>query len=351
MSNPTLDKWRERLRWLASQRLFWPLAGLAGLLLFNLLFTKGFFNFEVRGGHLYGPLVDILNNGSEAILLALGMTMVIAVEGVDLSVGSIMAISGGIVAWCVTETQADVGTIIALALLASLVAGLLNGVLVGLVRIQPIVATLILMVGGRGVAKLITGGQLPFKHPDFAFIGNGHLMGIPVTVIIAVVVCLITAVVIRRTAMGTFIEAVGDNETASRFSGINAPLVKVLVYTFCGLCAGIAGIIAACDVTSADSTTVGKFSELDAIFAVIVGGTAFTGGRFTIVGSIIGAVLIQTLTTTMIIWGVPSHVAPAPKAIVIIAVCLIQSDNFRRHVRRLFSAVGLAPKSGGGAAP
>ncbi|MGB0581209.1 MAG: ABC transporter permease, partial [Limisphaerales bacterium] len=199
--------------------------------------------------------------------------------------------------------------------------------------IQPIVATLILMVGGRGIAMLITNGQIvTFERPGFVYLGNGHFLGVPFTLTIVLLMLTGAALLMRRTACGLFVEAVGDNETASRFSGVSTRLVKLSVYGFSGLCAGLAGLIAASNIKAADSSRVGEMMELDAIFAVVVGGTALTGGRFNLLGSIIGALLIQTLTTTMITQGMPPAIAPVPKAVVIVAVCLLQSGKFRAEV-------------------
>jgi len=318
-------------------RLIWPLLGLGLLLLFNLLLGERFFHLEIRDGHLYGMPVDILHQGSRGMLLALGMALVIATGGVDLSVGSIMAISGAVAARLVTESGAPFAVAIALALAASTAAGLWNGVLVAYAGVQPIVATLVLMVAGRGLAQLLSRGQIiTFEHEGLVYLGNGHLLGLPFTATLVAGVFLATALLTRRTAAGLFIEAVGDNETASRFSGLAVPRIKLLVYGFCGLCAGLAGLIAASSIKGADSGRVGEYMELDAIFAVVVGGTALTGGRFTLLGALIGAVLLQTLTTTMYNLGVPPAIAPVPKALVILGVCLLQSAELRRRAGSLF---------------
>ena len=330
-------------RRISDSRLFWPVLALLLLLLFNAVFTKNFFHLEIRDGHLYGIPVDILHQGSKAMLLAIGMTLVIATGGVDLSVGSVMAIAGAVAALLVTQAGIDLPFIVvaAVSLLAAMAAGLGNGILVAYARVQPIVATLILMVAGRGIATLLTGEQIITfghltGHEAFIFLGNGHFLGLPLTVTIVAVVFLVAALLTRRTAVGLFIESVGDNETASTFSGVNARVVKMLAYGFCGLCAGMAGLIAASGVKAADSFRVGEFMELDAIFAVVVGGTALTGGRFTLTGSLVGAILLQTLSITMIGLGMPSAIAPVPKALVIIGVCLLQSERFRGHFRLLF---------------
>jgi galactofuranose transport system permease protein len=161
-------------------------------------------------------------------------------------------------------------------------------------------------------------------------------------VTIVAFVLALTLLATRRTAIGLFLETVGDNEKAARFCGINASLVKLLVYAFSGLCAGMAGLIATSNIKAADSSRVGEMMELDAIFAVVVGGTALTGGRFTLLGSIIGALLIQTLTTTMYNIGVPPAMAPVPKAVVIVTVCLLQSTKFRDQIQSLFKRTKVA---------
>ena len=324
-------------RWFTGGNLLWPLIGLGLLLLFNLVFSKGFFDLRILEGRLYGTPVDIFHQGSKVMLLAMGMTLVIATGGVDLSVGSIMAITGALAAVLVTATEISLPAILAASLAVAALAGFCNGLLVAFAGIQPIIATLILMVAGRGVAMLLTDGQIvTISNPGFAFLGNGQFLGLPFTITIVVVVLLGTLAAVRRTAAGLFLEAVGDNEKAARYSGVNTRFAKTLAYIYSGLCAGIAGLIATSNIKAADSSRVGEMLELDAIFAVVVGGTALTGGRFTLIGSIIGALLIQTLTTTMYNFGVAPAVAPVPKALVIIAVCLMQSAAFRRHVQSFF---------------
>ncbi|HAM71056.1 MAG TPA: sugar ABC transporter permease [Verrucomicrobiales bacterium] len=328
--DPTLPR-QPRLRaWFPGGSLLWPLAGLGALLLFNLVFATGFFRLELRDGHVYGTLVDILNQGSKAMLLSIGMTLVIASGGVDLSVGSLMAISGAVAATAVAKGTVPFGAAVGAALAAGGFAGLCNGFLVAVVRIQPIVATLILMVAGRGIAMLLTDGQIvTFEHPAFVFLGNGHLAGLPFTLFLVLLSLGATALVMRRTAAGLFLESVGDNERAAALCGISGTRVKLWVYAFSGLCAALAGLVATSNVKAADSSRVGEMMELDAIFAVVVGGTSLTGGRFTLLGSLIGAILIQTLTTTLYNLGLEPAIAPVPKAIVVVGVCLLQSSRFR----------------------
>ena len=324
--------------WFTGGGLLWPVLSLAALLAFNLVYQPTFFRVVIQDGHLYGTLVDVLNQGAKVMLLALGMTLVIGTGGVDLSVGSVMAITGALAALLVTTTALPFAAVLVLCVLAGAALGAWNGLLVTRLRIQPIIATLILMVVGRGIAMLITDGQIvTFEHPAFVFFGNGHFLGLPFTVTIVALVFAATALLTRRTAIGLFIEAAGDNETASRFCGAPVRLVKVLVYAFSGVCAALAGLIATSNIKAADSSRVGELMELDAIFAVLVGGTALTGGRFTLVGSIIGALLIQTLTTTMYNLGMPPAIAPVPKAVVILLACLLQSPVFRAQLGGIFS--------------
>ncbi len=318
----------------------WLLAGIVALLAVNLFADPGFLNLGWRDGHVYGVPIDILLQGSRTTLLALGMTLVIATGGVDLSVGSIVAISGAVCALVIGQGGGLVLTLAA-ALGVGALAGGVNGVLVARVGLQPIVATLILMVAGRGIAQLISGGQvIIFSHAGFEFLANGYLLGLPVAPLLVAAAFLATHFLLRKTAAGLFIEAVGDNETASRFVGLSAERIKALTYVFSGVCAGFAGVLTAANIRAADANRAGENAELDAIFAVVVGGTALTGGRFTLLGTFLGAVLIQTLATTMYYRGVPPAIAPVPKAIVIVAVCLIQSEELRARLRGVFGRKG-----------
>jgi galactofuranose transport system permease protein len=323
--------------WLGRRHLvFWPLVALGLLLLFNQIFTPGFFRLELRDGHLYGTRIDILNEGAKVMLLSLGLTLVIATGGIDLSVGAIMAIAGAAAAQGVVALHLPAALAIAAALGAAMLAGAWNGLLVAYLRIPPIVATLILMVAGRGIAQLVNGGQIiTFDDPVLGYLGNGWLFGLPFTLTLVLLAFGITALLTRRTALGLFIEAIGDNETASRFTGLPAPTVKFSVYVFSGLCAGLAGLVAVGNIHSADADHAGLYLELDAIIAVVVGGTALTGGRFYLAGSLVGALLMQTLTTTLYALNVSADVATVPKALVILAACLLQSPKLRARLARL----------------
>lgn len=319
--------------------ILWPILGLIALVILNLVLSgPGFLRITLQDGHLFGMPIDILNRGACGLLLALGMTLVIATGGIDLSVGSIMAISGSVAAVLLAKHGVSLPVALLAALGISLAAGLFSGVLVARLGLQPIVATLIVMVGGRGVAQLITNGDvIIIPSQSFGFLGNGFLLGVPFAAILATVIYLIAHFFLRRTSTGLFIEAVGDNETAARFAGLATTRTKILVYVFCGVCAGIAGLLAASNIRAADPYRVGEMMELDAIFAVVVGGTALTGGRFLLAGAFVGALLLQTLTITMYNIGVPPAIAPVPKAVIILIVCLAQSETTRRWLRGLFT--------------
>lgn len=327
-------------------RLAWPIVALALLLLFNLVFTNGFFHIEVRDGRLFGSLIDVLDRAAPVMLVSIGMTLVIATAGIDLSVGAVMAVAGAVAACLIARPDSsvlssiDVGGSITLMLLIvlglSLFIGTANGLLVALGGVQPIVATLIFMVAGRGVAQLLTGGQVvEFGSDALAVVGNGFFLGLPVSISIVGGALIVVGVLTRGTALGLFIAAIGSNPEASRHAGIPAGTIKVIVYALCGLLAGLAGVLVAADIGAADANNSGLYVELDAILAVVLGGTALTGGRYTLLGSIVGAILIQSVTTTILSRGVAVEYTLIFKAGVIIVVCLLQSPRFRGRAARL----------------
>ncbi|MCF6411534.1 ABC transporter permease [Pseudalkalibacillus salsuginis] len=322
-------------------RLFWPVIILLIILAINLFFDPGFFKIEVKNGHLTGSLVDIVNRGAPLMLISIGMTLVIATKGIDLGVGSVIAMSGSIAAMTVVQGMASDTSLtplfmaIAAALGLSLAAGLWNGLLVSRIGIQPIVATLILMVAGRGIAQLITDGQITtIYYEPYSFIGGGYLFAIPFSVYLVAAVLGIALYMTKKTALGLFIQSVGANPEASRLAGINSKNIILLVYLFSGFCAGVGGLILSSNVSSADGNNAGLWFELDAILAVVIGGTSLMGGRFFLMGSVIGALIIQSLTTTIYSIGIPPETNLIVKAVVVIIVCLLQSPEFRQKVLR-----------------
>lgn len=323
-------------------KIFWPLVALAVLMAFNLFFTPHFFRVEVKEGHLYGNVIDIIKNAAPIMLLAVGLTLVIATKGIDISVGSIVAISAGVVAMLIGGDlkgvpKYPIPMAMGAAVLVSVLAGMWNGMLVSRIGMQPIIATLILSVAGRGIAMVTTNAMIVWLYAKpFALLGQGYLLGLPFSIYIVGVLVLLTALVTRRTALGLFIEAVGINPTAARFAGINAKNILFGVYTFSGLCAGISGLVVCSTVMSADGNNAGLGYELSAILAVVLGGTSLNGGKFYLMGSLVGALIVQTLTTTIYAFGVPPEIAKVVIAMVVLIVSLLQSYKFRTIVAGFF---------------
>jgi len=316
--------------------LLWPILTLVLLCLCNLGFNPHFLSIRVLDHHLFGAPIDILNRAAPLILVGVGMTLVIATRGIDISVGAVVAITAAMAAAMLGGSQAMAGgwpcwVAVAAALAIALVCGLWNGLLVAGVGMQPIIATLILMVAGRGVAQLLTAGQvIPIDNPGYLLIGGGYLLGIPLSVYIAVVVVVLTTAVLEGTALGLFIRAIGINPTATRLVGLRAKALVFWVYAFSGLTAGIAGILISSNLRSADGNNAGLLLELDAILAVTLGGTSLLGGRFSMAGTVLGALIIQTLTYTTYSIGVPPEATLVVKAVVVLLVSVIQSPTARR---------------------
>lgn len=328
------------------KRLVWPVVTLVLLLAVNASFNPGFWQLQWRDGHLYGSVIDILNRAAPLAVVALGMTLVIAIRGIDISVGAVVAIAAATAALLIGGTlqmqggvqtyasRVPMGLAIAAALGVAALCGLWNGLLVAQVGMQPIIATLILMVAGRGIAQLLTGGQIiTVYYAPFFFLGNGFLLGLPFAVFVAGAVWLLLHGLVTRTALGGFVQAIGVNPQAARLAGVPERLITVCAYVFCGLAAGVAGLLISSNVKSADGNNAGLLLELDAILAVTLGGTLLTGGRFSLAGSVLGALIIQTLTSTIYSIGVPPEINMVVKAAVVFVVMLLQSAEFRAAVR------------------
>ncbi|MCW0395580.1 Inner membrane ABC transporter permease protein YtfT [Xanthomonas sacchari] len=330
----TASRWPARLR---AHPLFWPLATLAVLLLGNGLFDPGFLSLQWRDGHLYGNLVDIGNRAAPLALVAMGMTLVIAVRGLDISVGAVVAIAATVAAWMIgggEHSRFPLWAVLLAPLLVAALCGLWNGLLVVKVGMQPIIATLILMVAGRGIAQLIGDGQiLTIYYAPYFYLGNGFLLGLPFALFVVAAVFAALQLLLGRTALGLFVRAIGHNPRAARVAGVRARLIAVLLYVFCAFSAGLAGLLISSNVKSADANNAGQLMELDAILAVTLGGTLLDGGRFSLAGSVIGALIIQTLTATIYAFGVPAQVTMLIKALLVFAVMLLQSPTFRAHLR------------------
>jgi len=320
---------------LAGSTLVWPVLALVALIVVNLAVHPDFLSLRVQDGQLYGNVIDILRNAAPVLLIALGMTLVIATRGIDLSVGAIAAIAGAVacvqIAGAGNEPALSTAVVASSLALATCVAlGLWNGFLVAVLGIQPIIATLVLMTAGRGIAMLITDAQITTVHNNhFEFLSSGFVLALPFAILLALALFGLTGLVARRTALGMLIEAVGINPEASRLAGVRARTILWTVYAFSGLCAGIAGLMISANTSAADANNNGLWIELDAILAVVIGGTSLAGGRFSLTGTLIGALFIQTLKTTINVIGIPSEMNYLFKAVVVIAVFVLQSPRAR----------------------
>ncbi len=304
------------------------LLALAFLLLFNAAVTPNFVSLQTLNVNL--------TQVAPIVIVAVGMTLVIATGGIDLSVGSLMAIAGQLAPLIFTSRAAAVSPALAIGLgmvvPVAVVTGLgwLNGLVITRYRIQPIVATLVLYIAGRGIAQVMTNGNLQvFHEPGFQFIGLGRVFGVPVQAILMLLVVAAGAATLRRSLVGRQILAIGGNERAARLSGIPVMPVKRVVYAVSGFAAGIAGLVTIAINSSSDANLVGSGMELDAIAAVAVGGTLLAGGRATVVGTLVGACIIQLVRTTLIANGVPDAAALVVKALLIVLAVWVQAQGRR----------------------
>ena len=329
---------RSKLAWAVIAEL--AILAVAGIL------RPDFFRIEYNAttGMFYGSMVDIINRSSEITIIAMGMTMVIALGGTDISVGALVAVAGAfalkLLRWDVTEypTPGDYTVypfvlVILVPLAVCTLMGLFNGILIGKFKLEPIIATLILIVAGRGIAQIATNGkQFTTGYTPFRFIGQGSLFGLPFPIILAVVICTAVMIFVRRTAFGTFVESVGINPSASRVTGLKSGKIIIIVYTLTGFLSGVAGLIYSSRISSCDSNNAGVNYEMDAILAVVLGGTSMTGGKFSLTGTIIGSLIIRTITTLVYYFGITSESIMAFKAVIILVVIIIQSEPVRKRL-------------------
>ena len=313
---PALPDRPARLDALALLRRWAALAGLVALLVFNLFVTPHFLSVQTLNVNL--------TQVAEIVVVSVGMTLVIATGGIDLSVGSLMAIAGALAPLIFLSPFGVAHPLLgnALAFVAPVAAagllGLFNGWFITRFQVQPIVGTLVMFIAGRGVGQVLTNGNLQvFHNPAFQFIGLGRVLGVPFQVIVMLSVVGLAAWALRKTLFGRQVLAVGGNERAARLAGVPVDRVKRLVYAISGLLAGVAGLIVISINSSSDANLVGLGMELDAIAAVAVGGTPFTGGQASVVGSLIGALLIQLLRYTLLANGVPDAAALVVKGAII----------------------------------
>jgi ribose/xylose/arabinose/galactoside ABC-type transport system permease subunit len=268
---------------------------------------------------------NILLHVSTTTLVAIGMTLVIATGGIDLSVGAVMALSA---VFCTFLLDYPVVVILAGTMLFCALFGLLNGVVISYIGVQPIIATLALMIAGRGIAQVITDGYLvTFTHPAFEALGKGKLWSIPAPVIVMFLVAALVYIAVRFMTFGRYVEAVGDNEQASNLVGINVKKIKVAVYVLSAVFASLAGMIETARLAAADATRIGELIEMDAIAAVVVGGTLMSGGRPRIWGTVLGAILMGLITATFNMNNIPYSYSLVIKAVIIVAAIYFQREN------------------------
>lgn len=335
---------------ITGKRLFLPIFCMVLVMMVNILFdvasgnfALSFFTISIRNGILYGRLIDVLNRGSEIAILAIGMTLVVSASaGTDISVGSVMSLSASFCCMLLAGYGVSSASELNMPLLVGVLAGILmgcvcgcfNGFLVAYLNVQPMVATLILYSAARAVGLLLCNNLIVYVRAEsFKFFG-GYLGFIPTPIVIAAVCVLVMSVLLKKTALGLYIQSVGINKKASRIAGLNSEKIIFLCYVVCGLCAGIAGIVAASRISSADSNNIGLNFEMDAILAVALGGNSLGGGKFSLAGSIIGAYTIQAITTTLYAIGVSSDQAPVFKAIIVIIIVAIQAPPFKAYFKQ-----------------
>lgn len=325
-------------------QIFIPIAALLLLAVFNLIVDPAFFKITLgynSDGNpvLSGYLMTILDYGSELAILAIGMTLVTAATGgQDISVGATIAIAGSVVlrVLCGTnsrpdELQAPIIVAFLISCVVAMLFGAFNGALVAFFKIQPMVATLILFTAGRSIAAWINNNELPIvSDPSFAVFG-GFIPGIPIPapVFIAVACMIVIALALKFTNLGLYTQAVGINESSSRLNGINPTFIKFLTFIILGLCVAVAALIKVSRLSSINYSVIAKDIEMDAILAVALGGNALSGGKFSMVASILGAYVIQFLTTTLYKMNVSSDALSAYKAVVVILLVVFSAPKVR----------------------
>lgn len=329
------------LKKITRNQLFLPIFSLIIVLLINLFKDASFFSIGIRNGALYGRLIDVLNRGSEIAILAVGQTLVTAVSaGNDISVGSVMALAGcgccmllaGFGNTSVTVIVMPIIFGILFGLLLGALCGCMNGFLVAKLKIQPMVATLILYTGARAIGLLLSSNQITYiRYAPYQYLGN-FFPGcpIPTPILVTIAVIAVMMLFLKKTSLGLYVQAVGINSRASRISGLNSETICFICYVICGVCAGLAGCIASSRIYSGDANNIGLTYEMDSILAVALGGNSLGGGKFNMAGSIIGAYTIQAITVTLLAMGVSTDQAPVVKAIIVIAIVVVQAPAVKR---------------------
>ncbi|MDD6638951.1 MAG: ABC transporter permease [Lachnospiraceae bacterium] len=335
---------------LIHNQIFIPIAALLILTLFNLIADPSFFKISMGYNStgdpvLSGYLITILDYGSELAILAIGMTLVTAASGgQDISVGATIAVAGSAMlrVLCGTnsrpdELQAPIVVAFLVGCLAAMLCGAFNGVLVAYFKIQPMIATLILFTAGRSIAAWINNNELPvINDVGFTYFG-GFIPGIPIPTpfFIAVICMIIIALVLKFTTLGLYTQSVGINESSSRLNGLNPAFIKFLTFVILGVCVAVAALIKVSRISSINYSVIAKDIEMDAILAVALGGNALSGGKFNMAASIMGAYVIQFLTTTLYKLNVQSDALSAYKAVVVIILVVLSAPSVREKLSSL----------------
>jgi simple sugar transport system permease protein len=353
-----------KLKKITGMPLFLPIFCMILVMAVNILydvacgnFAFSFFTISVRNGVLYGRLIDVLNRGSEIAILAIGMTLVVSASaGTDISVGSVMSLAASFCCMLLAGYGVSSTNDLAVPLIVGVLAGILmgclcgafNGFLVAYLNVQPMVATLILYSAARAIGLLFCNNLIVYVRNDsFKFFG-GYAGFLPTPIVIAAICVAIALIILKKTALGLYVQSVGINKKASRIAGLNSSRIIFICYVVSGLMAGIAGIVASSRISSADSNNIGLNYEMDAILAVALGGNSLGGGKFNLAGSIIGAYTIQAITTTLYALGVSSDVAPVYKAVIVIIIVAIQAPPVKAYMKQRAAKKALA--KGGAAA-
>lgn len=332
------------------KQIFIPIAALLLLAVFNLIADPSFYKITLGTNSagdpvLSGYLITILDYGSELAILAIGMTLVTAATGgQDISVGAAIAISGSVVLRVLCGTNSRPETLQAPIIVAFLVScvvamlfGAFNGALVAFFKIQPMVATLILFTAGRSIAAWINNNELPIiSDPSFSYFG-GFISGIPIPTpfFIALACVIVTALLLKFTNLKLYIQAVGINENSSRLNGLNPTVIKFMTFVILGLCVAVAGLIKVSRFSTINYSVIAKDIEMDAILAVALGGNALSGGKFNMAASILGAYVIQFLTTTLYKFNAQADALPAYKAVVVIVLVVLSAPVVREKLTAL----------------
>ncbi len=327
-------------------KVFWAAVAEALILIVSVILRPDFLKVEINPttGMFYGVPIDILSRAAEIMIISMGMTLVIALGGTDLSVGALVAVSGAMalkfLRWDVTQyptpgnyTVMPFILVILVPLLVCTLMGAFNGFLISKLGMQPIIATLILMVAGRGIAQITTNGkQFTTMYTPFQQIGQGYFLKLPMPIIIAAVVVAAMVIFTRKTSFGMFVESVGVNPSASRVSGLRSSRIVMIAFILTGFLSGISGLIYASRISSCDSNNAGVNYELSAILSVVIGGTSMSGGKFSLAGTVLGSLILQTIITLVYFFGIVSEAILAFEAMVIAVVIVLQSEPVQKLI-------------------